>query len=370
MGKRGAASIEKQAYTILQSINGITGDREEIFNFYKDKIVDNEGNRREVHFSELSNDGKFDFRKFKLEDGKKLNEKVIFSINTFQDTLIKAKHIGNWMKEFHFENKRFQFNFITPDQFVSFLDFKKEEGVAVQTLRSYKFVIAKILAGLESKGWLNDSYDYSVIKNYDTGQREDSFRVLLNEQVDKMVSHAIEKDYKWAKALKLQRMFGLRVQELINLRPEHILFGEQPVVHTRKFGAVDTSNTIFIEKSKGGLSRYLSMPQDPQALDFLRELKESTNRGKIFKGLKRNYYCRFMGRLTTELFGFNCMKTHEVRKAWASQRYIDEKRELEHLYNRALSPAEKDSLMGNICKDLGHGSSRNDLKKIYIKSNF
>jgi site-specific recombinase XerD len=313
MGKR-IPTMDYQVYSAIQDIN-LTDDiekRTEIYNQLTDSSLDRVGK------SEFKRSG--------------IAEKYIFSHNGVKNSITQAKAFANWCKSEY--GVKF-LNQITPEMGRVFLEHKQAEGVSPSTLKTYKFSLSKLDSGIQSK--FNGTGFYSEdVKGFSTGSREYSSRLYSNEQVLQIIEGAA--GTKFETAFQVQFALGLRVHELVKMRAEDI-------------------KADFVEVvGKGGLLR--EIPIQAEFKPLLESLVLSVSEGKVFPDITVNGYQKAMYRITDRIGLEPSYKTHEIRKAFASN-LLDKLKEED--------PEGNERDMNNyVCRILGHGDDRHDLWKIYL----
>jgi site-specific recombinase XerD len=313
MGKR-IPTMDYQVYSAIQEIN-LTDDIEKRTDIYN-----------ELTESNLDRVGKSEFKRAGIA------EKFIFSHNGVKNSMTQAKAFANWCKSEY--GVKF-LNQITPEMGRSFLEHKQAEGVSPSTLKTYKFSMSKLDSGIQEKFNAEGFYNQEV-KGFSTGSREYSERLYTNEQVLQIVEGAA--GTKFEQAFQVQFALGLRVHELVKLRAEDIKADHVEVI------------------GKGGLLR--EVPILDQHRPLIESIGFSISEGKVFPDISVNGYQKAMHRITGKLGFEQSYKTHEIRKAFASNL-------LEELKEQDPEGNQRD--MNNyVCRILGHGDDRHDLWKIYL----
>lgn len=312
MGRR-VASIDYQVYSAIQEVN-LSDDIERRTDIYNDLTNSNE---ERVGKSEFKREG--------------IAQNYIFSHTAVQNSLTQSKAFANWCKQEFGVRKIGE---ITPSMARAFLDHKRESGASPATLKTYKFALSKLSSGIERKFNREGFYDASVA-SYVTGSRSRIERIYSNEQIAQIVSGA--STTKFAEAFKVQYALGLRVHELVGLRTEDI-------------GA----DTVKVT-GKGGLVRHIAI--QPEHRSLMQEMAQKLSQ-RVFPGITENGYQKAFHRVTGRLGLEQSYKTHEIRKAYAS--------ELLEKLNRENPEGNMRDKYNYVCRQLGHGDDRHDLWRIYL----
>lgn len=311
MGRR-VASIDYQVYSAIQEVN-LSDDIERRTDIYNDLTNSNE-----------ERVGKSEFKRQGIAQG------YIFSHTAVQNSLTQSKAFANWCKaEFGVR----KIGEITPSMARAFLDHKRENGASPSTLKTYKFALSKLSNGIEQKFNRQGFYDASVA-SYATGSRSRIERIYSNEQVAQIVSEA--STTKFGRAFEVQYALGLRVHELVKLRAEDI--------------GMDSVRVV----GKGGLERHIAI--QPEHRSLFSELAQLS--GKVFQGITENGYQKALYRISGKLGMQQSYRSHEIRKAYAS--------ELLEKLNRENPTGNMRDKYNYVCRQLGHGDDRHDLWRIYL----
>lgn len=268
------------------------------------------------------------------------NKDYIFSRRTAENTVEKAKTFSKFLKD----NYNIKYvKEITPEMVKSFLD--SRNATTQKTISSYKNMLYKVNVAIQNKFHCQGFYDDSISKYKLENSKETNYKRLYT---DSQINSILLQDSKFSNELKFLSIVGCRVHELCNIRVE----------------SFDLKNlTVYIE-GKGG--RPSNRPILPCEINFIKSLiKDKEPNERVFNVPLNERETRFLigseiRRITKELNFPISSKCHEFRK-YAAQRYFN------YLVNYCFYPV-KDAEEIVVSKFLSHGSNREDLKKIYLRS--
>ena len=319
MGK--TKSLGFQIYSALQEINlQDTSKRTDVFNKLNDTDFDSVGKRE---FKELGQ-----------------NKEFIFSRRTAENTVEKSKTFTKFLKENY--NIKYVRD-ITPEMAKSFLDSRNTQNQ--KTISSYKNMLYKVNVAIQRKFCCQGFYN-SDVENYkiENSEKSNSKRLYTNEQIKQILNV----DSKYSNELKFMSIVGVRVHELCNIKVKDF----------------DLKNlTVYVE-GKGGRPSF--RPILPTEINFIKELIKCKGQDeRVFKlplneKKTRSIIGNEIRRITKFLDFPVSSKCHEFRK-YAAQSYF-------HYLVNSCGYSVRDAEEITVSKLLSHGSNREDLKNIYLRS--
>lgn len=266
----------------------------------------------------------------------------IFSFRTRENLRDTASDFSKFIKQNFPEVKYIRD--VKEEHVNAFLESKKDT-CSEKTLQQYQTRLEKIGKCCADNFGVKTNFHGKVPVK--TGQN-DKVRTIAMERGDFEKVLATGKKCESLTAIKVCGAFGLRVSEVLHIKPKDI-----------------KRDTLFIERSKGGRDRTLEIRTQEQR-DSLKELKQFAKENDVARNenilnVKSNSVNKFLGTILKKLdiTKYNDHKTgvHSIRKMYATERYFD-LRTKENLNHKTA--------WNIVSSELGHGKNREDLFKIYV----
>ncbi len=342
----GCASLKHQVYQALSSIN----------------VIDDQ-KKRKVLYEKYSGQKANNIAKIGKKQYKSAScsAKVIISISSMKSALKTANNFVFYCKQ----NEDIKLlKEIKSNMIVEYLQKKKDEGCKPATLKTYYAALKKLNYGIKEKYGGKGFIDKTNDKMY-FGKREIIGRKYSELQIE-MVIKGFEGS-RYQDAIKIQAALGLRASEIKTFKLDNIQIGKGDSFRHRKFGQIDTTDTVKII-GKGGLIRFVPIQNKYKV--YIKDFKERyEGNNQPFRRITKNAYQKKFFRITKKLFESRASyRTHEIRKYYATQLFLDLKKHKEQESGRMLSKEEQDLIKKYVVYTLGHSEEREDLIKIYINA--
>lgn len=235
---------------------------------------------------------------------------------------------------------------LSPEVAKAFLEAKQKEGASDQTIKVYRSELSKI--GRLMSNFYGKNIDLKSPKLEPQSQAKDQSRIRTVAMSDKDLNRFLASKTRLSESkmgVILSRNFGLRVSEVVKLRPCDV-----------------SERGIQIIQSKGGRNRYIPVRTEQQK-EVIRMLRSNFGTGlpteKYFK-TKENSMNRYLHtglkRIGITTYSDHRTGFHALRKAYATEYYTSLRKEgLDH-----------QKAWDVVSQDLGHGTGREDLFRVYV----
>lgn len=235
---------------------------------------------------------------------------------------------------------------LSPEVAKAFLEAKQREGASDQTIKVYRSELSKI--GRVMSTFYGRKIDLKSPKLEPQSQAKDQSRIRTVAMSDKDLNRFLASKTRLSESkmgVILSRNFGLRVSEVVKLRPCDV-----------------SERGIQIIQSKGGRNRYIPVRTEQQK-EVIRMLRSNFGTGlpteKYFK-TKENSMNRYLHtglkRIGITTYSDHRTGFHALRKAYATEYYTSLRKEgLDH-----------QKAWDVVSQDLGHGTGREDLFRVYV----
>lgn len=236
---------------------------------------------------------------------------------------------------------------LSPDVAKNFLETKRKEGVSEQTIKVYRSELDKI--GICMSNFYNRNINLKAEKLEPREQAKDQAKLRTVAMSDKDLQRFLDSKTRLSESkmgIILSRSFGLRVSEVVKLRPCDV-----------------SERGIQIVQSKGGRDRYIPARTEQQR-EVIRQLKSNFGADKLpnerYFRTKENSMNRYLHK-GLERIGIKTYSDHKtgfhcLRKAYATEYYKS---------LRASGKSHKEA-WDEVSQDLGHGRGREDLFRVYV----
>lgn len=236
---------------------------------------------------------------------------------------------------------------LSPEVAQKFLEQKRKEGASNQTIKVYRSELSKI--GRLMSNFYGREINLNSPKLDPREQAKDQSRIRTVAMSDKDLNRFLASKTRLSESkmgVILSRNFGLRVSEVVKLRPCDV-----------------SERGIQIIQSKGGRNRYIPVRTEQQK-EVIRTLKEHFGADKLptdrYFSTKENSMNRYLHK-GLERIGIKTYSDHKtgfhcLRKAYATQYYNSLRKE-----GKSHTKA-----WDEVSQDLGHGVGREDLFRVYV----
>lgn len=236
---------------------------------------------------------------------------------------------------------------LNPELAKSFLESKRKDGVSEQTINVYRSELDKI--GICMSNYYRRDINLKVEKMEPREQQKDLSKLRTVAMSDKDLNRFLDSKTRLSESkmgVILSRNFGLRVSEVVKLRPCDI-----------------SERGIQIVQSKGGRDRFVPVRTEQQK-EVIKMLRSNFGDNKLptekyFK-TKENSMNRYLrkGMERIGIYTYSDHKTgfHALRKAYATEYYNSLRKE-------GKSHTEA---WDTVSQDIGHGKGREDLFRAYV----
>lgn len=236
---------------------------------------------------------------------------------------------------------------LSPEVAKAFLEAKQREGASNQTIKVYRSELSKI--GRLMSNFYGKNIDLKSPKLEPQSQAKDQAKLRTVAMSDKDLTRFLASKTRLSESkmgVILSRNFGLRVSEVVKLRPCDV-----------------SERGIQIIQSKGGRNRYVPARTEQQK-EAIRMLKSNFGDNKLpterYFSTKENSMNRYLHK-GLERIGIKTYSDHKtgfhcLRKAYATQYYNSLRKE-------GKSHTEA---WDTVSQDIGHGKGREDLFRVYV----
>lgn len=236
---------------------------------------------------------------------------------------------------------------LNPEVAKAFLEAKQREGASGQTIKVYRSELSKI--GRVMSNFYGKNIDLKSPKLEPQSQAKDQAKLRTVAMSDKDLTRFLESKTRLSESkmgVILSRSFGLRVSEVVKLRPCDV-----------------SERGIQIIQSKGGRNRFVPARTEQQR-EVIRTLKEHFGADKLptdrYFSTKENSMNRYLHtglkRIGITTYSDHRTGFHSLRKAYATEYYNS---------LRASGKSHTEA-WDTVSQDLGHGKGREDLFRVYV----
>ena len=236
---------------------------------------------------------------------------------------------------------------LSPEVAKAFLEAKQKEGASPQTIKVYRSELSKIGRVMSNFYGREINLKSPTLEPREQAKDQDKLRTVAMS--DKDLQRFLDSKTRLSESkmgIILSRSFGLRVSEVVKLRPCDV-----------------SERGIQIVQSKGGRDRYIPARTEQQR-EVIRQLKSNFGADKLpnerYFRTKENSMNRYLHK-GLERIGIKTYSDHKtgfhcLRKAYATE------------YYKSLRASGKShtEAWDEVSQDLGHGTGREDLFRVYV----